>query len=142
MIVVPDAVVAQIRGEAEAAYPNECCGLLVGWRDAAQTVVSRARPSPNVTAGDPTETFEVSAQLRFDLMRELEGARETIVGHYHSHPDGPPDPSKQDLEQAWEPDLIWLIVAVDKGVARRPTAHAIDADRRGFRPIPLLSEPL
>lgn len=142
MIVVPDSVVAQMCAEAEAAYPNECCGLLVGRRDAVQAVVSRARPSPNVTAGDPTQTFEVSVQLQFDLMHKLAGGAEAIIGHYHSHPDAPPEPSAQDLEQAWDRDLIWLIVAVDKGVARRPTAFAVEPDRRAFRPIPLLSEPL
>lgn len=35
-----------------------------------------------------------------------------IIGHYHSHPDGPAAPSATDLSMAYEPKMIWLICRV------------------------------
>ena len=70
-------------------------------------------------------------------MREIEGTDLAIVGHYHSHPDHPPGPSAHDLASAFEPELVWLIVAVEKGRAGEITAHRLDEKAGQFRAIPL-----
>lgn len=132
MIRLPPELLAEMRRLAEAAYPEECCGLLVGRREAEAIVVFRLAPSPNVAEGDRRRTFEVSPQVRFDLMRELQGGAEEIVGHYHSHPDGAAEPSATDLAMAWEPDLAWVILAVPGDAA----AFRVD-EGQGFRPVPL-----
>lgn len=138
MILLSRADLKTIADVAEAAYPRECCGLLVGRREGADAVVvTRVCPSPNVTEEDARDSFEVSPQLRFDLMRELGEGPERIVGHYHSHPDHPAQPSVRDLERAWEPDLVWLITAVAGGQAIHTTAHVLDAEGRQFREVPL-----
>ena len=132
MIRLPPELLAEMRRLAEAAYPEECCGLLVGRREADRIVVTRLAPSPNVAGGDRRRTFEVSPQVRFDLMRDLRGGPETIVGHYHSHPDGTAEPSTTDLAMAWEPDLAWIILAVPGEAA----AFLVE-DGPGFRSVPL-----
>lgn len=133
-----------IMAAAEAAYPDECCGLLVG-RDAegGDIEVTAVAPSPNQAAGSHRDSFEVSPQLRFDVMRKLQagntgaGRPERIVGHYHSHPDHPAEPSDRDLEMAFEPDLVWLIVGVEKGRATQARAHKFDERAGRFREIRL-----
>jgi proteasome lid subunit RPN8/RPN11 len=138
MIFIARADLKAICDAAETAYPRECCGLLVGRRKGADEVrVTRVCPSANVTATDARDSFEVSPQLRFDVMRELGDGPECIVGHYHSHPDHPAQPSVRDLERAWEPDLVWLIVAVLGGQAIHATAHVLDVEGRQFREVPL-----
>ena len=114
-----------IEAAAVAAYPSESCGLLAGRTETSGDVtVTRVVASRNMMADDRTDRFEVDPQVRFDLMRELEGSGEAIVGHYHSHPDHPAEPSEHDMAVAWEPDLIWLITTVPEGVA---------GDTRAFR---------
>ena len=140
MIVLDAQLLKRIEDAAEAAYPDECCGLLVGRGEApgppgGALVVTRVEASPNVAAGGTRDQFEVDPQVRFDLMRALAGGDERIVGHYHSHPDHPPRPSERDLEMALEPDLVWLITAVERGRAAATKAHAFDARRRRFREI-------
>jgi len=110
---------------AQAAYPAEACGLLVGRRDgpAGWRVVSLA-PSSNL-AGDPTRTFEIDTKLRLDLQRDLRGGADQVIGLYHSHPDAPAQPSASDLQRAWEPDLVWVIVSVIGGVAVLTCAHVL-----------------
>ena len=138
MILIPAPLLKVVVDAAEAAYPEECCGLLVGRAEAAASVVvTRVEPSANQAPGGGYDTFEVDPELRFRVMRELEGGPHRIVGHYHSHPDHPAQPSRRDLDSAWEPDLVWLITSVVAGQAVQTTAHAVDAEGRQFREIGL-----
>ena len=142
MIVLAPSHLRQIAEAAEAAYPEECCGLLVGRFEPSggDRVVMRVVASPNVAEGGARDRFEVDPQVRFDVQRALEDGPESIVGHYHSHPDHAAQPSERDLEMAWEPDLVWLIVAVEDGRATETTAHLLDRDAGRFRPIRLATE--
>lgn len=126
--------------EAEAAYPEECCGLLAGqYADDGVVRVSLVVPSPNLATQDGTRTnrdrFEVDPQVRFDLMRDLEGGPDAMIGHYHSHPGHPPVPSDTDLDQAYEPDLVWLIVGVEDGRAGAMRAYYLDKKAGGYREL-------
>jgi proteasome lid subunit RPN8/RPN11 len=126
----------QITEAAEAAYPEECCGLLVGHSEpSGGRVVMRVVASPNVAKGGARDRFEVDPQVRFNVQRALEDGPECIVGHYHSHPDHPAQPSERDLEMAWEPDLVWLIIAVENGRATETTAHLLDRGEGRFHPM-------
>lgn len=133
VLVVPRAVLAAVERAAETAYPEEACGLLAGRRDTdGRLVVTGFRPSANVAPTDRRETFEVDPAVRFALMREIEGTGAEIVGHYHSHPDHPPEPSAQDLEHAYEPELVWLITTVAAGKAGSTRAFAVAPDGSCF----------
>lgn len=117
----------QIREDGERCYPEESCGLLVGRRLACGTVeVSEAHPGANVADVARHRRFEIDPALRFRLMRTLAGGTETIVGHYHSHPDQPAVPSGHDLAMAFEPELVWLITSITAGQAAETAAFRID----------------
>lgn len=142
VLVLPRAVLAAVERAAESAYPEEACGLLAGRRDGSGgLVVTGFRASANVAATDRQETFEVDPAVRFALMRELEGTGAEIVGHYHSHPDHPPEPSAQDLEHAYEPELVWLITTVAKGKAGTTRAFAVAPDGSCFITLDLALGP-
>ena len=127
---------------AEAAYPQECCGLLIGRQgDDGDFIASQTAPSPNVAKGDHKDSFEVDPQVRFDMMRNLGDGPEKIIGHYHSPPPHTGDPSATDFEMAFEPEMVWLIVAVDNGLAQRPRAHIVDMAAGCFREIELRTSP-
>lgn len=102
-----------ILAHARQAHPEECCGLIVGQDD----VVERLLPSDNVSNGDKTNTFEIDARVRFKLIRET-GER-SMMGFYHSHPNGVPYPSDTDKAMVYEPELIWVIATLDEVKAFR-----------------------
>ena len=108
MIRIGAGIIAEIESSAVAAKPNEVCGFLVGAATATGTEVTRLVPSPNI-APEPETRFEIDPAIYFGLRRRLSESGETIVGIYHSHPAGPPEPSSEDLAAANEPDWIWLI---------------------------------
>lgn len=136
IVVTSSGILGRIAMAAEGAYPEECCGLLVGRRTEAAVQIDEAAASTNI-AGERRRRFEVDPTLRLSLMRTLRGTGRDIVGHYHSHPDGPDEPSAQDAAMAFEPDLIWLVVAVLRGRATAPGAFRFDADAGVFRGLRL-----
>ena len=140
MILLPAALLRRIEAAAQAAYPDECCGLLIGFREPAGRVrVTRVAESVNVAPPPRRRRFEVDPALRFSMMRRLRGSREEIVGHYHSHPDGLARPSGRDSAQAYEPELVWLIVAVAGDRSTATTAWLYDPAIAAFRSV-LLAE--
>ena len=137
MIAITRSLLATICRNAEAAYPYECCGLLIGREDGAGGIeVSRIAPSANLAA-DRRRRFEVDPALYLTLERTLPGAAERLVGLYHSHPDGAAIPSAQDAAAAWEEGWIWLIVPVRRGRAGKAAAHRLTAPGGPFEAMPL-----
>ena len=134
---IPPSCLRPILQAAERAYPAECCGLLIGRASAKVVRITRIAESVNLMAAEVPRRFEVDPALRFRLMRELKDGPDRIVGHYHSHPDGPAAPSARDAEAAYEPDLLWLIVSVPAGLAASAAAFLPSPAGGGFDPAPL-----
>ena len=137
MIRIEAGVLQRIEADGERRYPEESCGLLVGRRPTDGTIeVSEAHPAPNVAEPARERRFEIDPALRFRLMRALAGRPETIIGHYHSHPDRPAVPSAHDRAMAFEPELVWLITMVAAGRAVETAAFRINAG--GVRRLELI----
>jgi len=127
----------RIETACEAAYPDEACGLLVGHWQGDVVRVSEVHASANV-AEAPRRAFEIDPQLLLSLYKRLREGDQTMLGVYHSHPDNDALPSARDLERAWQPELIWLITAVNDGRAAETTAHCLVDG--AFAPLPLCLE--
>ncbi len=136
--------VETLQGLAAAAYPQECCGLLVGEGNAEITVVE-VISAPNM-AEEPRKGFAIDPQLQFDTLRatrdtldRVEGRR--VVGHYHSHPNGRATPSAHDFAMAHDPDAVWLILAVSGEGPPQLRAFRRPADQQDFVEIPMRIQP-
>jgi proteasome lid subunit RPN8/RPN11 len=119
VLELPARLLRQAEQAARDAYPEECCGLLVGRRAGATWTVYRLAPSANVAPADRHIRFEIDPAI---LLREQRRAREggeALIGLYHSHPDGDPAPSAEDQRRAWQPDQAWLILAAGRDRAIR-----------------------
>jgi len=138
-----------IVAEAQARFPEECCGLLVGSARAGKAHVSRAVPAENVVdAGERGRRFEIDPVVLFTVQRALRDGvprrpREVLIGYFHSHPGGVARPSALDLAGAHERGLVTLIAAPPRKTGQTPL-HAWlrlgnGAERR-FRPLRLAIE--
>jgi proteasome lid subunit RPN8/RPN11 len=124
---------AAICDQALAAYPEECCGLLLGAAE-PERVVSVV-PVENRYA-EPGRGFELAPDaVACALAQQRRGGPE-VVGVYHSHPDGTAVPSARDVREAW-PGWSYLIVPVLGGVCGKP--HSFRRDAVGG---PLAEEPV
>lgn len=139
LVAIPTELLDAIKAQGEAAYPHECCGLLVGSiNPEGITLIRRVVPSPNVSQTNAKDSFEVDAKVRFHVMRSVEDTSEDIIGHYHSHPDHPAQPSNTDISMAYEPEFVWLIVAVEQGQATDVKAWRLNHKDRSSAPLTLI----
>lgn len=132
IVSLPAPLRSKIERAAVVAYPLEACGLLIGRRTADRIEVADVADSNNVAEGCRRHRFEVDPALRLAVQRRLRGSDAAIIGHYHSHPDHPPEPSAHDWAMAFEPDLLWLIVGISGGHPQTVRAFVVDQNRHGF----------
>lgn len=119
-LVITAADAESLRAAARAAYPHECCGLLVG-EGQTRVRVTKVVHTANV-ADNPRRAFAIEPQAQFDLLRETRAAGARVVGHFHSHPDGPAQPSVHDLAMAFDAEALWLVMAASDADASTPRA--------------------
>ena len=125
-LVLPQALRRQIEAEGSAAYPNECCGILVGRDVDGRRLVERLVEGRNVFEADEQyHRFSIDPRQQMKAEREAEAEGKVVLGFYHSHPDHPARPSEYDREHAW-PFYSYVIVAVAKGKAADMTSWVLD----------------
>jgi proteasome lid subunit RPN8/RPN11 len=144
---------------AERTYPEECCGLLMGYVDRQSTPERRtlAEVFPVVNAWSLTLANELATVIpealvglkrakteRYwidprDLLQAQRYARDrqfSVIGVYHSHPDHVAIPSECDRRLAW-PHYSYLIVSVHQGKGQETHSWYLD-DRQQFQSETLL----
>ena len=102
---------------ARQAYPQECCGILLGKKEDSITVSDIRKATNQIAGAKNRQHFEIDSMFLYQVEREIEGGNLEIVGFYHSHPDCKAVPSEQDLHYMI-PGLVYAILSVTKdGVA-------------------------
>ena len=121
-VTLPLHVRRAILAHARRDAPRECCGFLIGRRGRVlhAAFMRNAAPRPRVQFQiDPGEHIALRRELR-----RLSPALE-IVGVYHSHPDGPGEPSAQDRREAHYREWLYVI-AIGATDRFRLRAYRID----------------
>lgn len=131
-LTLPITVHARLRAHAEAAYPEECCGVLLGRTDGDGIHVTDLFPVENRDPDARERRYLIGPgdYLRAERSAEADGL--DVVGFYHSHPDHPARPSATDLAEATFPGFIYTITAVERGRAAATTAWRLADDRHRF----------
>lgn len=101
-------------------------------------MVDEVRPCRNLQASERADRFELDPQERFDAQRQARSMGREIIGHYHSHPNGSSSPSETDRSMMYEPELAWLIVAIEAGKAGGLAAYLPSPDRGDFASLELV----
>jgi desampylase len=129
-LILPPVLRRQIEAEARAAFPAECCGLIEGERAGGTIRVLALHPTANLAA-DPAAGFEIDPSAHIRLRCVLRSTGRSVVGCYHSHPNGRPTPSARDRASGCEEGFVWLIAAAGDEV----TLAAFEGP--DFRPVTL-----
>ena len=103
----------QLLSDTAESPHAEICGLLIG-----SGRIERVVPARNVST-DPARLFEIDPAVLFAAIRAERSGQGDILGYYHSHPSGPPEPSPRDVDQAIADGRIWLIIGEGRVLAWR-----------------------
>jgi len=137
LVISPD-LLGQIRDHGRRAYPNECCGLLVGKAHHAWKSAVGLRPTENAREDSPLNRYLIPPSEWLAVEREGRRSGLDIIGVYHSHPDHPARPSEFDREHAF-PWYSYIIVSVAGGIPGDLNSWLLREDRSAFDPEELLS---
>ena len=142
-IVLNQDDIKRIEQHGAEAYPNECCGFLLGREENGHRVVLEVAPLPNAWQSSENNPYEVRPEdstrnrslvdpqdyLKIDREARQKGL--DIISFYHSHPDHPARPSEFDRKHAF-PFFIYVILAVEKGIPGAMTAWLLSKDGTRF----------
>jgi [CysO sulfur-carrier protein]-S-L-cysteine hydrolase len=97
-----DRIVEQARAEA----PNECCGIIAA-QDGRAVAVHPARNA----AASPLR-YEMDGVEQYRIQSGIEDAGRELGAIYHSHTRSAPYPSQTDINLAFYPEALCVIVGV------------------------------
>ena len=91
---------------ARAEIPNECCGIVAGAEEQFVKLfrATNAEASPVRYGLDPQEQYRI--------MMEIEERGWRLAAIYHSHTRSPAYPSQTDVNLAFYPDALYMIVSL------------------------------
>ena len=121
----------RIEQHGAEAYPNECCGMLLGQEKDGRKIIVDILPLKNARDDSPRNRFLI---LPEDFIRGDQEAKSRgldILGFYHSHPDHFAQPSEYDRQHAW-PWYTYLILGVNGGVPGALTGWLLSQDGGQF----------
>ncbi|MBE9237647.1 M67 family metallopeptidase [Anabaena aphanizomenioides LEGE 00250] len=141
ILKINDQNLESINLHAEKTYPDECCGLILGYLSHDVKTVVEVIPTENVwnTEKDNfTENQEeYSTRRRYaiapffmlQIQKEARNRNLNIIGIFHSHPDYPAIPSEWDRIYAW-PEYSYIIVSVTQGKAGELNSFCLDENHQ------------
>lgn len=92
------------------ALPNEACGLLAGRIEGEHLSIEHLYYLKNLDQSP--EHFTMDPREQLEAMKDARKRGLQILGNYHSHPNSPPRPSKEDIKLALDPKGIYLILSL------------------------------
>lgn len=112
MLLVSPSVTHRIAQDSLRAYPQECCGLLLGQETSAERIIFTAVTCQN-TAAAKRVAFRISSKEYIRVESYASENKLQVLGVFHSHPDSAAVPSFTDTAGAL-PNFSYLIVSVKK----------------------------
>lgn len=135
MIVIEPQAWRVMIEHARAAYPRECCGLLLGEAHPAGRVMRQAIPARNAFQGDQRDRFEIDPAELARVQREARQSGLDLIGVFHSHPDDDAYFSKTDLENAC-PWYANVVLSIRHGEYAGAACFNVDPDQSEATPEP------
>jgi len=100
-----DEIVAHARSEA----PNECCGMVASDDGRAVGVY------PAVNAAASPLRYEIDPADQYRIEMAIDGGGHDLGAIYHSHTRSEPYPSQTDVNLAFHPQALYVIVGLASG---------------------------
>jgi proteasome lid subunit RPN8/RPN11 len=100
-----DEMVEHARAEA----PNECCGMLASRNGQAVAIF------PAVNAAASPLRYEIDGAEQYRIQMQIDDADLELGAIYHSHTRTEPFPSQTDVNLAFYPDALYVIVGLADG---------------------------
>jgi proteasome lid subunit RPN8/RPN11 len=106
MLTIPKHFIDEMINHAKAEAPLECCGILAG-KDGAVTHIYKTKNTEN----DPDKYF-MEPKEQFAVIKDMRLKEIDMLAIYHSHPHSPARTSGVDINLAYYPDAVYIIISL------------------------------
>ncbi len=118
----------QMVTHAQATYPNECCGAMMGSIGDDGKTVSAAMPLENAYEGERGSRYELRPEDLLKADKEARSRKLDLIGIYHSHPDCDAYFSETDLKNSC-PWYSFVVLSIRNGAFDHANSWLPDADQ-------------
>jgi proteasome lid subunit RPN8/RPN11 len=125
LLRLPVAVYETLRAHGEEAFPNECCGALLGRPIREGWQVETLVRANNVHAESQCDRYEIAPAELVKIARQARDRGLEIAGFYHSHPGHPAQWSAADFKEAHWLGCVYIITEVIDGKAALTSAYLL-----------------
>ena len=140
MIRLSKKIVDEIEYHAEQIYPEECCGMMLGFSENGVHSINEVIQIDNSQSDNRQRRFFITPEQYRNAEQLAKKWKMELLGFYHSHPDHPAAPSAFDTDHAL-PWFTYIIVSVDNGKAGAMTAWLLNEERGQFVERVIIVEP-
>jgi proteasome lid subunit RPN8/RPN11 len=113
---------------AQAKFPNECCGAMIGMIDGETKNVTLAEPLENAYDGAQGARYELRPEDLLLADKKARAAGLDLIGIFHSHPDCDAYFSKTDLENSC-PWYSFVVLSIKDGQFDHANSFLPNADQ-------------
>ena len=106
MIILAKDIAEEMVQHAREEYPRECCGMLAG----KDTTITKLFKIKNIA--QRMDEYELDPLEQVNAFEKIDSLPLKLLGVYHSHPNHPCYPSGLDINQAFYPDTLSLIISL------------------------------
>lgn len=135
---LPREILEEVVDHCRAEYPVEACGILLGASAPEETWITEIIRARNIKRSSVRYEIDPSTIQTAHFTAEMKGLE--VVGFYHSHPELPSEPSKQDAESAL-PGQIYLIVSLHMKAKETVTGWRWSSETEEFLKEELIIQP-
>lgn len=125
MLIMKISTFNALREHAEDAYPNECCGALLGTLSELDWKIESVVKASNICTDSAQNRYQIAP---FEVVKIERHARQNglaIAGFYHSHPDCAANWSATDLHEAHWHGCVYIITSVRQHIAADTKAYLL-----------------
>jgi proteasome lid subunit RPN8/RPN11 len=132
MIRLSEKNVDEIEYHAAQSYPEECCGMMLGFSENGNHFVEEIIKIDNSQEGNRNCRFLITPEQYRQAEQLARKRKLELLGFYHSHPDHPASPSSFDTEHAM-PWFTYVILSVEQGQPAAMTAWLLNDEHTKFK---------
>lgn len=90
--------------------PLEACGILSGTKEGSSSQTNRVYLMKNTSVS--SKEYLMDPEEQFEVFKDIRENDQELIAIFHSHPHSPARPSRKDIEMAYYPAAIYVIISL------------------------------
>lgn len=123
-IIIRKQDVEEMTAYAKGQLPEEACGLIAGMENETEKRVEKVYYLTNTDAS--REHFSLDPREQLQSVKDMRSRGLKPLGNWHSHPESPSRPSREDIRLAYDSNASYLILSL---MEENPVLHSFHVEK-------------